>query len=443
MRASTDRIDPLLFGHNAVWCRDGLGLQRPDAIVAARELRPGILRFPGGTRAMCWHFDQTIGSERTPQLDPFRGVRDATRYGIDEGLDVAEQLGAEVTLVAPWVEGSPQETAALVAYVSGKHDVAIGVDARGRDWGRARDWIERRGRPARPVRFLEIGNEPYLGLRIGPTDFRQCEQFGVPTTARLYAEAVVETSRLVRAIDPDVKIGACAIGGLFDHEDPETAIGAADDELGTHDPWNPRLLGLAGHAFDHWILHPYVVEPTDARLHLGERIRRNVRALRNLDPLRPIAITEHGFLLGGDTMMNALVSIDVLRVAIEERLLMALRHLLIEDDPSGPFANAAAILGPELTRTPAWHATKLATALIGLHHVESEQGVVRSIVTREGASLLYRLDRGEPIEVPARGRCTLLRAESLESRSCSIEEIEATGSVRLPAASLLATPLPH
>lgn len=138
-------------------------------------------------------------------------------------------------------------------------------------------------------------------------------------------------------------------------------------------------------------------------------------------------------------MMNALVSIDVIRVAIEQRLLMAVRHLLIEDDPSGPFANAAAILGPSLEKTPAYHATKLATELIGCTHVPSEQGTVRSIRTREGVGLYYRLDRGDPIEIEARGTCTLLRAETLESRTCTLEHIDATGTVRLPAAALLAT----
>lgn len=103
--------------------------------------------------------------------------------------------------------------------------------------------------------------------------------------------ALARTALAARAAAAlQLQIGACAIGGLFEHEDPETAIGAADDELGTHDPWNPRLLGVAGHAFDFWILHPYVVEPTDARLGLGRRIERNVCALRSLDPARPIAI---------------------------------------------------------------------------------------------------------------------------------------------------------
>jgi hypothetical protein len=431
-----EAISPLLFGHNAVWCRGGLGVWddatrnfRQSALDAVRALSPGIVRFPGGTRAMAWHFAETIGSERKPQYDPFRGVRDPTSYGLDEGLTFSEAIGATTTLVSAWVDGSPEETAAMVAYVNG--DPACDIEIPG--WGRAGDWAAKRGRKPYGVPFLEIGNETYLGLQIGPDGFRQCEQRGVATTARLYAQGVAATARLVRAIDPAIKIGACAVGGLFDHEDPRTEHGANDDE-----PWNPRLLADAGEAFDHWVLHPYVVEPTDARLRLGERVRRNVQALRELDP-RPIAITEHGFLLGGDTMMNALVTLDVLRVAIEERVLMSLRHLLIEDDPSGPFANAAAILGKDQRLTPAYHAMRAIAPLRGMHMVPTPRGIA---AVGDGAAMLVLYTLGEPLDVTVTapsgfaGTCTMLAAEGLASHSITTTTVPFDGRVQLGAASI-------
>lgn len=136
-----------LLGHNTVWSQGGLGLWNdaagavdPAALDQVRALAPGLLRFPGGTRAMRYHFEQALGATRVPQCDPFRGVVDATGYGPAEFLALAGALGADVSWVAPWVDGSPEETARLAAFLADK--------------------------PA--VKFLEIGNEPYLGLPAGP-----------------------------------------------------------------------------------------------------------------------------------------------------------------------------------------------------------------------------------------------------------------------------------
>ncbi|HEX8794371.1 MAG TPA: hypothetical protein VF765_25680, partial [Polyangiaceae bacterium] len=75
------------FGHNTIWSRNGLGLWAPDAggpasavLPLVETLHPGALRFPGGTRAMRYHFDEAIGpvSQRQPQCDVFTGTTDAT-----------------------------------------------------------------------------------------------------------------------------------------------------------------------------------------------------------------------------------------------------------------------------------------------------------------------------------------------------------------------------
>lgn len=373
-----------LLGHNTVWCRGGLGVWderaqevNPDVLEATRALRPGVLRLPGGTRAMRWRFDETLGpvAARRAQCDPFRGAWDATSYGLHEAMEFATRAGARVALVAPWVDGSPEATAAMVAYVRGDPSCAarLGVDAHGRDWGVAGDWAARRARGGREAPWdapwLEVGNEPYLPLPVGPEDvcgrpgrFRQCEQWvhgrAVPTTARRYAEALRRTADLVRAVDPSMRIGAAALGGLFDDEDPRDAVAATDAEEGSDAPWNPTLCALAGDAFDFWCAHVYVVEPTEARSRLSDRVDATLAALAAVDA-RPCALTEHGFFLGADTLRNAVASAQVLAVCAARDALYAARHLLIEDDPTGPFASCAAILGPDRRRTPAWHATRM------------------------------------------------------------------------------------
>ena len=126
-----------------------------DALVT--QLRPGVLRFPGGSRAMLYHFDETVGpyADRKPQCDTFTGELDATTWGMDEALQYAEQHGAAVTLVTPWGDGTPERAAAMVAYANAttSSTTAIGVDANGRDWGTAADWAARRAANGYPAPY--------------------------------------------------------------------------------------------------------------------------------------------------------------------------------------------------------------------------------------------------------------------------------------------------
>jgi hypothetical protein len=175
-------VSPLHFGQNAVWVRDGLGLwdgsatpPGPDAAVLGlvAGLRPGVLRFPGGTRAMRYHFAGAIGplAARTPQCDTFTGRADPTGYGLDEFLGVAARVGAEVTLVSPWNDAPPEEAAALVAYVNADPGSTAPIGD-GTTWGTAGDWARRRAANGHPdpygVKFLEIGNEQYLIIPTPP-----------------------------------------------------------------------------------------------------------------------------------------------------------------------------------------------------------------------------------------------------------------------------------
>ena len=99
-------------------------------------------------------------------------------------------------------------------------------------------------------------------------------------------------------------------------------------------------------AFDFFVLHPYdFTVDDDARIRLAERARKTVHELRAAAPDKQVAITEYGFLFGGGTLLNAIVTADMTRMAIEEQLSMCVRHILIETDATGPFADSAAI-GP-------------------------------------------------------------------------------------------------
>lgn len=462
-----------VLGHNTVWSRGGLGLwdeqahaPEPGALALVEALAPGLLRFPGGTRAMRYHFAGTLGplEQRTPQCDTFTGALDATGYGLDEFLRLAGSLGAEVGLVSPWNDGTPEEVGALVAYANGAigSTVALGVDRNGVDWGTVGDWAARRREAGHPepyrAAFLEIGNEQYLGIPVGPEracgrdrQFRQNERWAggrpVPTTAADYAEQIALTSAVVRRVDPDIAIGVAAMSEFGREDDAATAVALHDQETGA--AWNPTLCERAGEAFDFFALHPYdFTTRTGARLALAERTRQVVHGLRALAPDKAIALTEYGTLFDAGTLLNALITADMVRVAVEEQLLMALRHILIEDDPGGPFAESAAILGAERRLTPGYHAVRMLAATLAEVAVPVAPGIdgLEALATRSAAGdragvvFIDKRREGGPMPVEVAlpdgrwtGTVTTLTGASVTARDLELTTAGVAGSGAITA----------
>ena len=427
----------LAIGENTVWSRGGLGpwndathAADPTVLSLVSALHPPVLRFPGGTRAMRYHFAEAIGplASRVPQCDSFSGTTDATGYGVDEFMTIAESLGAKVTLVTPWVDGSPQESAAFVAYVNAdpSSTVAIGVDAAGTDWGTAGSWGAKREAnghsAAYGVKFVEIGNETYSGLPVGPTtscgrpsQFVQDERWvngkAIPTTAKDYAAQLALTGALLRQIDPTIQIGA-PVPALYDGvSDASQALGDQDSAANDSDPWSPRLLSDAAGAFDFFVIHPYDFTVSGDNLQLGEAMRKVITDLRALAPTKGVGVTEFGFLEDGDTVMNAIVSADVARIALEEGALVVTRHLLLEDDLTEPFASCSLIGGAEHRLSPAYGVeAALAGVVPGAARVvvspPDPDVVLLPLVERDGSLALVALDRRDP---PDGGPCSRWR----------------------------------
>jgi hypothetical protein len=383
-------VSPRVVGHNAVWARGGLGLWddtqravRADVAALVDDLHPGVLRWPGGTRAMAYHFDETIGpvADRKPQCDTFTGMTDATTWGMDEALAFAEAHGAEVTMVTPWYDGTPEHAAAMVAYANAdaSSTVALGTDANGRDWGTAGTWAARRAANGHPapyrVRFLEVGNEQYVTLKPGTnvcgTDhaYTQAERLAngvyIPSTARDVAHQISLTARLVKQVDPEIAVGAPALSDVLGQTvDPATAISAVDAQTGSSDAWNPTLVAISGDDFDFFVLHVYSYGSDPERVRLADDLRHDLERLRTIDNRHGFAVTEFGTLFDGDSQLSALDSADFVRVSVEEGVLANLRHILIEDSASGLFATSAAILGADHELTPGYHAMRLVAAAV-------------------------------------------------------------------------------
>jgi hypothetical protein len=238
--------------------------------------------------------------------------------------------------------------------------------------------------------MLEVGNEPYLDLPTGKSvcgtqhPYTQAERLEagvyIPSTARDVAAQVAKTVHLVKQVDPTILVGAPALTDVLGTpNDPATAISTVDQRLGTGDAWNPTMIAMAN--ADFLVLHIYSFGAMTDRVRLADQLRTAITELRGLGA-HDFAVTEFGTLFDAETQLNAIISIDMARVATEEHALANLRHIMIEDRPSGLFANSAAILGESHDLEPGYHAmAALATALQPIA-VRADQSDIVTLATR-------------------------------------------------------------
>lgn len=151
-----------------------------------------------------WHFDE--------ESDDFTS-------GVGLLSNISEEVGAEVMFCVNYGTGSPQESAAYLAYLNGdiNNNFAIGEDADGKDWQTVGFWAGLRGAAplgvddgynhlrtghAAPYGFtyLEVGNEAY---------FQAWKGYIEPTLQDVqdYADYVTALAGLADHIDATIKIG--------------------------------------------------------------------------------------------------------------------------------------------------------------------------------------------------------------------------------------------
>jgi alpha-N-arabinofuranosidase len=163
-----DRVS--LIGEDAV-----LGLWRPDAVQAIRELKPGVIRF-GGSALETYEWDQCIGpwDTRAPFVQTYWGGIEENFVGVEEFVQLCQVVGAEPLVCLRWTGKKPADAAAEVEYFNGTPDTPMGKRRAQNDH-------------AKPygVKYWQIGNE--VG---GPT----------------YDESVRAFAEAMRKADPSIKV---------------------------------------------------------------------------------------------------------------------------------------------------------------------------------------------------------------------------------------------
>jgi alpha-N-arabinofuranosidase len=170
---------------------------RPDLLQAVAELRPPIIRWPGGCFASSYQWKQGIGPQhkRLPHPREIWDDLDVNNYGTDEFIETCRRVGAEPLIVVnigspAWNNDSEthdytQDILDWIEYCNGPADSK---------WGKVRA-ANGHPEPYR-VKYWEIDNETWH------------------TPAERYAEQVLRIAPLMKKADPSIKLAACGSGGL-------------------------------------------------------------------------------------------------------------------------------------------------------------------------------------------------------------------------------------
>lgn len=198
------------------------GKFRPDLLESLKGLKPKFIRWPGGSFASTYKWQDGIGPAVSRVYHPnvmWGGYADYYGFGTDEFLELCRQLDADplIVLAAPSTKTGDVEYAMnWVHYL---------IDPPTTQWGKMR---AANGHP-QPYRipYIQIDNEP---MNNG-------------FTPESYAEIVNVYGSQLRKIAPDAKIIACGQKRSNDLN------------------WSQNVIDIAGNNFDILGCHNYEYEP--------------------------------------------------------------------------------------------------------------------------------------------------------------------------------------
>jgi len=197
------------------------GMLRPDLLEALRGLAPTFIRWPGGSFASTYRWQDGIGPLASRVYHPneiWGGYSDYYGFGTDEYLELTRQLGTDPLIVLPAPDEDPKSVEYAMNWVHYVNDPPTTT------WGQAR------GRNGHPdpyhVRYFQIDNEP-MNNGFSPEH---------------YAAVVNLYGRRLRQIAPDAVIIACG------------------QKRSNDMAWSEKVIDLAGSNFDVLGVHNYEYE---------------------------------------------------------------------------------------------------------------------------------------------------------------------------------------
>ncbi|HEY3976691.1 MAG TPA: alpha-L-arabinofuranosidase C-terminal domain-containing protein [Streptosporangiaceae bacterium] len=168
---------------------------RTDVLAMLRELRMGVLRWPGGNFVSNYHWADGIGPRDTRPRRPELawGGEEPNRFGTDEFLAYCAELGTEPYVCLNMGTGTLEEALAWVEYCNRAGDTA---------------WARRRAENGHPepyrVRYWGLGNEMYGDWQVGAV------------SAEEYVRTATRWARAIKMLDPEAKLVSCGMNGWND-----------------------------------------------------------------------------------------------------------------------------------------------------------------------------------------------------------------------------------
>ena len=201
---------------------------RKDVMGAVKDMGVPLLRWPGGNFSSNYHWMDGIGprDKRPKRLEMAWGTVEDNRFGTHEFMDYIEQVGAEPYICLNLGTGTWSEAQQWIEYVNGEQDTAI-VQQRRKN-GRDKPW---------KVKYWGLGNEMDGYWQMGHR------------SASDYAAFALETAKLAKLTDPDVKLVAAGASNYR----------AGSDWIG----WNRTVLESLRDYADYISIHLYVGNPTN------------------------------------------------------------------------------------------------------------------------------------------------------------------------------------
>jgi alpha-N-arabinofuranosidase len=209
--------------------KDGL---RSDVKAALARMNMSNIRFPGGNFASGYHWQDAVGpkDKRPSRHDLAWNYYVSNHFGTDEFMNFCRKLNIEPYLCANCGDGDMREAADWVEYCNGADDTALVKQRKEEGFDKPHN-----------VKYWGIGNEVDSPGQIGTK------------TPQEYARAVTEYSKVMKRVDPNIKLIASAACVWEDHP-----VGPRFNDL--KNEWVERaqlMLEQAGDRIDYLAIHRY------------------------------------------------------------------------------------------------------------------------------------------------------------------------------------------
>jgi len=207
---------------------------RTDVMEAVQSLQIPVLRWPGGNFVSGYHWMDGVGpkDQRPRRVELAWHTEESNRFGTDEFIEYCRAIGTEPCICINLGTGTLDEAAAWVEYCNGTGDTYFA------------DLRRRNGHPEPyGVKYWGLGNEMYGFWQIGHKE------------AREYALFAREAAKLMKRVDPSIKLVSCGWDGLHD--------------------WDRIVLDILAPHVDYHSIHIYTGSDDHylniAQVHLAER----------------------------------------------------------------------------------------------------------------------------------------------------------------------------